>query len=404
MGNEPLIKKEEAENVAGSNTSPKFWQKTWFKVVIICLGVLLFFSGVTYAAYRYSKNIQKLLNSTVVSPTAENNAQPAATTSSSASSTPTLQLENYDGGFFNIQKPVGWQVTVGGSCATFSFVIKDPDHPERQIFYFGELGPVYLSENQKKLDQDYVSMGGYTLEWVEMPVVSPLNPENFLKSVSSIAQTNYIKKYMTDVPQLNNVEIISSNAEKAIGQGEAKLMRALFKQDNNLGEGQFYVSTATMLPETGMAAGGIGYAFSFTGLSANKKEFGNLEKKLSESLGTFNISQDYVNNCIAQQNKTYEGIMKAGKTLSETSDIIMSTWENKNRSDDIISEKRSDAMLGRDRVYNPDTGTVYETDNGWYEDAYRPNSAKFDMNNLQKLPDGDYNLWTAPPQSANNIH
>jgi hypothetical protein len=81
----------------------------------------------------------------------------------------------------------------------------------------------------------------------------------------------------------------------------------------------------------------------------------------------------------------------------------MDVWDNRNRSDDIISEKRSDAILGTERVYNPETGTVYEVPLGFY-DNYSINRERYNMDNLQLLPDNDWNLWTAPIKPADDIN
>lgn len=149
--------------------------------------------------------------------------------------------------------------------------------------------------------------------------------------------------------------------------------------------------------------GGIGYAFSFIGISADKSEFKGMEKSLTESVGSLALSQEYVDNCLRQQDKQAQSVLEAGKTLSDTSDIMMDAWENRDKVDDIISEKRSDTMLSRDRVYDPDTGTVYDVKNGFYDD-YDINREKFDMSNLQQLPDSSWDLWTSSTQPATEIH
>lgn len=64
--------------------------------------------------------------------------------------------------------------------------------------------------------------------------------------------------------------------------------------------------------------------------------------------------------------------------------------------DDIISEKRSDAILSKERVYDPETGDVYEVENGFY-DSYNINRDQYEMSNLQSLPDDSWDLWTAAP-------
>ena len=315
----------------------------------------------------------------------------------------TMQLEQYDGGFFTIRKPVGWKIYQAGSCATFSFIMRDESKPERQIFYYGEVGPVYLAESQKQVDRGYVSMGGSLPVWYEMPVIDPLTPENFLRGFHLIADTNISNRFLPQAPKPENVEIISSVPSQSPLSGETRTMRALFMQDGKLSEGMFYVTVAPLIPLTGYAWGGIGYAFSFIGISADKSEFKGMEQSLTESVGSLALSEEYVNNCLQQQDKQAQGVLEAGKTLSDTSDIMMDAWENRNKVDDIISEKRSDTMLSRDRVYDPDTGTVYDVKNGFYDD-YDINREKFDMSDLQQLPDSSWDLWTSATQPATEIH
>ncbi|MCR4277570.1 MAG: hypothetical protein NUV85_00970, partial [Candidatus Berkelbacteria bacterium] len=342
---------------------------------------------------------------TLVADNAKNSApssssSPTATTTSTA--LPTLKLEDYSGGFFTIKKPVDWTVTVGGSCSTFSFVIHNPSNPAQMIMYFGEVGPVYLSEKQRMLDKSYMDMGGYKIAWYDMPVVSPLTPENFLKTMSTITSTPLVQQFMTNLPQLKDVDVISSTTAISPVSGTTKLMRAVFIEKGIPANGLFFLTTTVVLPETGMASSGIGYGMTFIGISSGRAEFTYLEKPLNDSLKSLDISQDYVSKCIGAQNAQTQNALKTSKTLSETSDIITQGYDNRNKSDDIISEKRSDVMLGRDRVYDPDTGNVYDVKNGWY-DSYNINRQEFKMNNLEQLPQSDWNLWTSPTKDAKEI-
>ena len=43
----------------------------------------------------------------------------------------------------------------------------------------------------------------------------------------------------------------------------------------------------------------------------------------------------------------------------------MDSWNKRNNSYDIISQKRSDATLGYERVYDTETGDVYRAYNGF---------------------------------------
>jgi len=330
-------------------------------------------------------------------------APPTQSTTIISEPIPVLSLEDYNGGFFSIKKPIGWDIVTAGSCSTFAFCVRDKEHPANQIFFFNELGPVYLAEEQKIIDKHYVDMGGSLPSWFEMPVVNPLTPENFLSKFELIAETDIAKKFMQDFPELKNIEIISvAEEDSPLPGGKTKTIRALFWQGGDLGEGLFYITVAPLIPLTGYAWGGTGFGYVIIGITSVKSDFRYLQETLTQSLRSLNISQSFVDNCLQQQQQQLQGVLKAGNTLSETSDIITDVWESRNRSDDVISEKRSDVILGNERVYNPDTGTVYEVPLGFYDD-YNLHRERYNMNNLQLLPDNDWNLWTKPVNLGGDI-
>lgn len=316
-------------------------------------------------------------------------------------SIPKIKLEKYNAGFFAIDKPRGWSIITAGACSEFAFLIRDAQEPRRQIFNFGSVGPVYLSYQQKQIDQQYMQMGGYPTPYFEMPVINPLTPENFLKQFHLITNTQIAQNFMPQVPRLENVQIISSTPQQSfISGGQTRLMRALFVQNGRVAEGLFLLTVAQVLPFSGNPGGGIGVAYLFLGITAPQEEFRYIQKDLIRSLESFTLSQSYVENCIRQQNQAWSGVMKAGRTLSEASDIIMSGWENRNKTNDILSEKWSDTILGKERLYDPDTGTVYEFGNDFY-DKYNSNRQQYNLKNLQPLPENNYNLWMQAPLQGN---
>ena len=58
------------------------------------------------------------------------------------------------------------------------------------------------------------------------------------------------------------------------------------------------------------------------------------------------------------------------KIYNEISDAITSGWEARQNTYDILSEKRSDATLGYERVYDTETGDVYKAYNGFTDDYF----------------------------------
>jgi hypothetical protein len=308
-----------------------------------------------------------------------------------------LATTRFNGGFFTIEQPRGWQLSTAGACSDFSFFLRDPDQPLRQIFYFGQAGPVYTNLYQREIDRTYTSMGGYPTPWVDMPVVDPLTPSSFLVQFPLVLASELGRTFMPDGPKLEEVQIVSTEPMLSpISGGECALVRAVFLQGGVLGEGLFCVTVAPLLPFTGSPGGSIATGFLITGITAAKAEFGSLVDDLTRCTESFSIEDEYIADCIARQEQTYQGILQAGKTLSETSDIIMQAWEERNRVHDVLSEKRSDTILGKERLYDPDTGDVYRFDLG-FQDRYEPNRAEYRLRNLEPLPEDDYDLWMQTP-------
>jgi hypothetical protein len=305
----------------------------------------------------------------------------------------TLPLERYDVGFFSIQKPKGWTVTIAGHCGTLAFLIRDPQNPLRQIFYFGSVGPIYMSQAQKDLDAWYMSQGGYPIPWADAPVVDPFTPANFLAHWPEIADMDAAAAFMSNFPQLDTLHLVANASQAAmLPNGTTGNARGLFAQDRSVGEGMFLVTVVPFMPYNGNPGGGNGYGYFVCGVSAPKGEFPDIAARLIQSLESFTITQSYVDNCIAEQAKIWGAVAEAGRTLSEASDIIWEGWQSRRHTEDISAEKWTDTYRGVERVYDPGTGEVYEVPAGWYE-AYDLHRGDYDMNALAPLPDDAWDLW-----------
>lgn len=291
-----------------------------------------------------------------------------------------------------MQKPDGWKVTTAGRGCTLAFLVRDPSCPIRQIFDFTEIGPFYASDQHKASEVNYVRSGGYPVNWLDMPVVNPLTVTAFFKNFNKIASTRVAKGFMPNMPGLSNFNVVSIKKMKSPVPGfSIEVVRAVFKQNGKIGEGLFTGMVGIVQP--------YGWGFYITGITAPRGELKKLEPVLVKSLRSFNLSQKYVNQCLKEQQENFKGLLRAGKTMDEASDIIVKGWEARNRTDDIISEKRSDAILGKERMYDPATGDVYEFDHEDYE-RYQPGGNR---PVLKSLPDHDYDLWTKPTHNGHKL-
>ncbi len=311
-------------------------------------------------------------------------------------------LEAFDNGAFALRVPKGWRMKLAGDCSTLAFVLEDPAEPLRKVVMFGAVGPVYLSAMQKQTDHQYMAMGGFPVEWHDMPVVEPLTPENLLANFAGIAASQVAQRFMPGCPAFDGFQVVSSQAQQPVvsAQGaRSALVRGVFAENGRAGEGLFSLTTAVAMPMLGGPGGGTGKGYLMAGITAPAGELAAWQPLLMEVLASFSIHPEYVRGCLARSQAAFEGVMAAGDTLRETSDMIHQSWERRNRSDDIVSAKRSDAILGRERMYDPGTGKVYEFENG-FSDRYRVNPQDYRNPDLEPLPPDSHELWTAPTRDG----
>ena len=296
-------------------------------------------------------------------------------------------------------------MTTAGSCGTFAFRITDPQEPLRSIWYFGTVGPVYLCQEQKDLDAWYVANGGFPHTWLDAPVIDPLTPENYLAHWPGIATMAAATAFMPAFPRLEQLQLVASTPQAApLPGGATAHARGLFTQDGRVAEGMFLATVLTYLPYNGDPGAGIGYGHFVCGVTAPHGEFAAIAQRLVSSLDSFTITQGYVDNCLAQSLQQWGAVAAAGRTLSEASDIIWEGWQARTHSQDISAEQWTDAFRDVERVYDPDTGEVYEVPIGWY-DAYDADRAAWDMSGLQPLPPDAWDLWMrAVMDGQSSIH
>ena len=308
-----------------------------------------------------------------------------------------LQLTPWTDGAVSLNIPSGWSVYTGGECATKSILARDPSSGLKQVFYFSEAGPVYASQQRQQEDQsNYLALGGNKLPYLDSPLVSPLTAENFLNNFGALANMPFFQKAFPQVPIMTNVKIISAEqiVNKPAYATDAKLVRAEFEQGGKLGEGYFYIITVK-------DSIGLGYGVMFIGVTAPVGLLDLIVPSLKKSLESYTISQGYITACLQAQNKAVAGILEAGKILNESSDTIMDVWENKLESEQRMSEKQSDVILGYSRLYNPETDEVYEVTPEFY-DNYQVHSNEFKMNYLEELSDDRWGY--APLNGAEHIY
>ena len=127
---------------------------------------------------------------------------------------------------------------------------------------------------------------------------------------------------------------------------------------------------------------------------APEDEFAALEPILAGVLSGFQINPLWHQQELMRMNQlsaaiqqdTFRRQREISRTLSQTSDIIMSDYYERQKTYDHISHQWSNAILGRTDVIDPGSGTVYSVPND-YNQYWRDNSGYFHGGNWLTRPD-----------------
>lgn len=154
----------------------------------------------------------------------------------------------------------------------------------------------------------------------------------------------------------------------------------LFTDGEKSGEGLFAATVVDFgsitLPDGTMGVyqprkvdGGYYMAYNIMAVTAVKDTFIEWESILTECMKTLQYSESFVSAANQASNEGVALSQQISQSFNETMDGMMSSWESRNKSQDILSQKQSDATLGYERFYDTKTGEIYRAANG-FGDSY----------------------------------
>lgn len=299
-----------------------------------------------------------------------------------------VQTEKYETADFSITIPKGWKVTAGGANIYHTIRVSDPNEPLNGMYILLKAECLLHSQAGKAAYQSLYNKGNTQLALFANAVVLE-NPstENFFKIFS--AYGDFASKIDTayagfTFPRYDNftvTERFASNSNlKAYSLGE-ELLRATFTDGGKEGEGMFSASVVDFGSSTisdgtlvgyqlKQADGGYYMAYNVVAITAAKDTFIEWESVLTECMKTLDYSESFVNATNQASNEKVALSKQISQNFNQTMDGFMSSWESRNKSQDIMSQKQSDATLGYERIVDMETGEIYKIDNGftdWYD-------------------------------------
>lgn len=204
------------------------------------------------------------------------------------------------------------------------------------------------------------------------PVIEDKTTEGFYKIFSELGSLNNTSTFT--FPTLNEFTVVDNLGTGVLG---GELLRATYKDENGKeGEGIFtaYVFDAGPYYVYENIISGkqidIYYLSVYDAIfiTTPKDELINWEGTLNEIASSLEFTDTFMNGFYKEQDAVMQNFKNIRNICNEISDGIMSSWEKRNSSFDIISQKQSDATLGYERVYDTETGDIYKAYNGFTDD------------------------------------
>lgn len=267
---------------------------------------------------------------------------------------------------FSMNIPQGWTVQSSPMFTGMYHVIRvfDPENPVNQVFFMLKMEPLFVSEDARTM----MALHGQT--FASYPVLTNPSTEGLFQIFPQFAYalgttSDYDSVQIPSIENFSVAEQFASNSNMSSVAVNPAVLRANFTLNGTAGEGMF---SADVVPFA-MDAAGYYSAYNITILSAAKDTFQDWEATLGKVLSSLQYTQQFVDFAMSQSNQSAATSQSLSQTASEMSASIMSSWENRSKSQDIISQKQSDATLGYERIVDTETGSIYKIDDGftdWY--------------------------------------
>ena len=285
-----------------------------------------------------------------------------------------IKFEKYDNGLVSLVIPKGWKVEIAPTdYIHYSFKVFNPNN-KNYMFLFGLKQEGFLKSELAR--STYAKMYPDAV-FSKLSAIDPQTTEAFYKVWNNNAKLgNEMDLKYEYFPYFNEFTVIDNLGATPLG---GDIIRATFK--NNAGElqqglftasvksiGTYYINTDMFNLFSEKVDVSPLNVYNVIVMVAPDEEFLNYQKIMDYSISTIEFSDTFVRGFNGEEANLVATIQANQKIYDSISDMIMDSWEKRNNSYDIISQKRSDATLGYERVYDTKTGEIYKAYNGFTDD------------------------------------
>ncbi|MBQ4289488.1 MAG: hypothetical protein II749_05995 [Clostridia bacterium] len=283
-----------------------------------------------------------------------------------------VKYTRFDNGLVSFDVPAGWTIQVPDvGYISYTFKVFDPKNEDRMFIFCLKFTGFMKTEKARRLWQDLYPATFYS----KLTPVDPQTTEQFYRvwteNAKLVNEEQIVYPYFPYIYDMNTLETIG----KAPMGGD--VLRVTFKnEEGRLMQGLFTSTIYDPGPYYmyGEDVAQLSALHNFM-LMAPEEEFNDWQAVMDHCIGTIQFSDAFMEGYNREQDIVVSIVRANQKIFDEMSGMIMDSWEKRNTSYDIISQKRSDATLGYERVYDVETGKIYRAYNGFLDD-YRGNRYK----------------------------
>ena len=287
-----------------------------------------------------------------------------------------IEFEDYKTNEFSIKKPKGWKVDTLGDYIHYTIKVYDPNNPTYQFFLNMKSEEYNKSEDAKKKKKKYYPNNIFA----KTSVIASKDTEGFYKIFNDLGTLNNSASFT--FPTLTDFTVIENLGKGPLG---GDMLRASFKDANGKdGEGIFTAYVYDVGPyyvSENIISGkqiDIQYlnVYDTIFITTPKDELIDWQDTLNTICSSLEFTDSFINGFNKEQDAVMNNFQKIRAIGNEISDGIMDSWNKRNTSFDIMSQKQSDATLGYERVYDTETNEVYKAYNGFTDnydgERYKP--------------------------------
>jgi len=292
-----------------------------------------------------------------------------------------MEYEDFNNGLISLKIPKGWKVEVAPTdYIHYSFKVYNPNNKD-YMFLFGLKQEGFLkSEKARKTYAKYYPKSMFA----KLAAISPQTTEAFYKvwdKNAKYSNKNELKReyfpYFNDFKKVDNLgktplggDIIRATYKNSKGEAMQGLFTATVKSP-----GKYYINTNIFDLRSAKVDVSPLNVYNIILMTTPDAEFNNWQSIMDYCIGTLEFSDKFIKGFNKEEANLVATIKANQKVYDSISNMIMDSWEKRNNSYDIISQKRSDATLGYERVYDTETGDIYKAYNG-FTDEYSGNRYK----------------------------